>query len=151
MAVVEQLLVLSAQELAGAEQRGRDAGPVLWHGAQRGVVSLAERQLRVQRPRLRDKSGHEVAVPAYERLREDSGIGKRVSTRRHASVLPEAAGTVGVSKSTVSRRLIEASAGQLAELNERSLAGVAVLVMGLSYFRCNLVRLRPESHCATST
>ena len=128
VAVVEQLLVLSAQELAGAEQRGRDAGPVLWHGAQRGVVSLAERQLRVQRPRLRDKSGHEVAVPAYERLREDSGIGKRVrdimvagvSTRRYASVLPEAAGTVGVSKSTVSRRLIEASAAQLAELYERA-------------------------------
>lgn len=137
VAVVEQLLLLSAQELAGAKQRGRDGGSVLWHGAQRGVVSLAERQLRVQRPRLRDKSGQEVPVPAYERLREDSGIGKRVrdimvagvSTRRYASVLPEAAGTVGVSKSTVSRRFIEASAAQLAELNERSLAGVAVLVI----------------------
>lgn len=137
VAVVEQLLVLSAQELAGAKQRGREGGSVLWHGAQRGVVSLAERQLRVQRPRLRDKSGHEVPVPAYERLREDSGIGKRVrdimvagvSTRRYASVLPEAAGTVGVSKSTVSRRFIEASAAQLAELNERSLAGAAVLVI----------------------
>ena len=137
VAVVEPLLLLSAQELAGAKQRGRDGGSVLWHGAQRGVVSLAERQLQVQRPRLRDKSGHEVPVPAYERLREDSGIGKRVrdimvagvSTRRYASVLPEAAGTVGVSKSTVSRRFIEASAAQLAALNERSLAGVAVLVI----------------------
>ena len=39
VAVVEQLLMLSAQELAGAKQRGRDAGSVLWHGAQRGVVS----------------------------------------------------------------------------------------------------------------
>ena len=52
VALVEQLLVLSAQELAGAKQRGRDGGPVLWHGAQAGVVALAERQLRVQRPRL---------------------------------------------------------------------------------------------------
>ena len=137
VAVVEQLLLLSAQELAGAKQRGRDGGPVLWHGAQRGVVSLAERQLQVQRLRLRDKSGHEVAVPAYERLREDSGIGKRVrdimvagvSTRRYAQVLPEAAGTVGVSKSTVSRRFIEASAAQLAALNERSLGGLSVLVI----------------------
>ena len=105
VAVVEQLLVLSAQELAGVKQRGRAAGPVLWHGAQRGVVALAERQLRVQRPRLRDKSGHEVPVPAYERLRDDANIGKRVrdimvagvSTRRYAAVLPEAADTVGVS------------------------------------------------------
>lgn len=137
VALVEQLLVLSAQELAGAKQRGRDAGPVLWHGAQRGVVSLAERQLHVKRPRLRDKGGHEVQVPAYERLRDDAGIGKRVrdimvagvSTRRYAAVLPEAAGTVGVSKSAVSRRFVEASAEQLATLNERSLKELRVLVI----------------------
>jgi transposase-like protein len=137
VALIEQLLVLSAQELAGAKQRGRDGGDVLWHGAQRGVVALAERQLRVQRPRLRDKSGREVNVPAYGRLRDDANIGARVrdilvagvSTRRYASVLPEAAGTVGVSKSSVSRRFIEASAAQLAALNERSLAELAVLVI----------------------
>lgn len=137
VALVEQLLVLSAQELAGAKQRGRDGGPVLWHGAQRGVVALAERQLRVQRPRLRDKNGREVAVPAYGRLRDDANVGARVrdilvagvSTRRYAAVLPEAAGTVGVSKSTVSRRFIEASAAQLAALNERSLADLTVLVI----------------------
>jgi len=137
VALVEQLLVLSAQELAGAKQRGRDGGEVLWHGAQRGVVALAERQLRVQRPRLRDKKGREVHVPAYERLRNDASIGARVrdimvagvSTRRYEQVLPKAAGTVGVSKSAVSRRFIEASAAQLAELNERSLARLAVLVI----------------------
>jgi len=100
-------------------------------------VALAERQLRVQRPRLRDKSGREVAVPAYDRLRDDAKVGARVrdilvagvSTRRYAAVLPEAAGTVGVSKSTVSRRFIEASAAQLAALHERSLADLAVLVI----------------------
>lgn len=137
VALVEQLLVLSAQELAGAKQRGRAGGPVLWHGAQRGVVALAERQLRVQRPRLRDKNGREVNVPAYERLRDDANVGARVrdilvagvSTRRYAAVLPAAAGTVGVSKSSVSRRFIEASAAQLAALNERSLADLAVLVI----------------------
>ena len=137
VALVEQLLVLSAQELAGLKQRGCDGGPVLWHGGQRGVVALAERQLRVQRPRLRDKNGREVNVPAYEQLRDDAKIGARVrdimvagvSTRRYAQVLPEAAGTVGVSKSTVSRRFIEASAAQLAALNESSLTDLAVLVI----------------------
>ncbi len=136
VALVEQLLVLSAQKVAGAKQRGRDGGPVLWHGAQRGVVTLAERQLRVQRPRLRDKAGHEVSVPAYRQLNEAS-IGKRVrdimvagvSTRCYAQVLPEAAGTVGVSKSAVSRRFIEASAAQLAALNERSLEELKLLVI----------------------
>ena len=76
-------------------------------------------------------------MPAYERLRDDANIGARVrdilvagvSTRRYAGVLPEAAGTVGVSKSTVSRRFIEASAAQLAALNERSLEDLALLVI----------------------
>jgi len=137
VALIEQLLVLSAQELAGVKQRGCDGGDVLWHGAQGGVVALAERQLRVQRPRLRDKAGREVHVPAYERLRRDASIGARVrdimvagvSARRYEQVLPKAAGTVGVSKSAVSRRFIEATAAQLAELNERSLADLAVLVI----------------------
>lgn len=126
VALVEQLLVLSAQQLAGAKQRGRDDGDVIWHGSQRGVVALAERQLRVRRPRLRGKAGGEVEVPAYARLRDDANIGERVrdillagvSTRRYAAVLPQAAGAVGVSRSTVSRRFIEASAAQLAALNE---------------------------------
>lgn len=137
VALIEQLLVLSAQELAGLKQRGRAGGPVLWHGSQRGVVALAERQLRVQHPRLRDKSGHEVGVPAYERLRDAAGIGARVreimvagvSTRRYARVLPEAAGTVGVSKSSVSRHYVEASAAQLAALNERSLKVLKLLAL----------------------
>ena len=76
-------------------------------------------------------------MPAYERLRDDANIGARVrdilvagvSTRRYAQVLPQAAGTVGVSKSTVSRRFIEASAAQMATLNERSLAELSVLVI----------------------
>lgn len=135
--LIEQLLVLSAQELAGIKRRGRAGGPVLWHGGQRGVVALAERQLRVQHPRLRDKSGHEVSVPAYERLREDAGMGARVrdimvagvSTRRYARVLPEAAATVGVSKSSVSRHFAEATAAQLAALNERSLKDLKLLAI----------------------
>ncbi|MCW5222956.1 IS256 family transposase [Verminephrobacter aporrectodeae] len=135
--LVEQLLVLSAQDLAGAKQRGREAGPVLWHGAQRGVIGLAERQLRVQRPRLRDKNGREVRVPAYERLRNHADAATRVRdiliagvcTRRYAQVLPEAAGTVGVSKSAVSGHFVEASAAQLAQFNERSLIDLKVLVI----------------------
>lgn len=75
---------------------------MLWHGAQRGVVAPAERRLHVQRPRLPDRSGREVHVPAYERLRDDANIGAcirdilvaGVSTRRYAQDLPEAAGTL---------------------------------------------------------
>jgi transposase-like protein len=136
--LIEQLLVLSAQELAGAKQRGRAEGDVLWHGTQRGQVTLAERKLQITHPRLRSKAtSKEVTVPAYERLTGDARMAARVrdilvsgvSTRKYESVLPEVAGTVGVSKSSVSRRMVEASAEQLRALNERSLKDLALLAI----------------------
>jgi putative transposase len=136
--LIEQLLVLSAQELAGAKLRGRAAGDVLWHGTQRGQVTLAERKLRITHPRLRSKAtSKEVAVPAYERLTGDARMAARVrdilvsgvSTRKYEQVLPEVAGTVGVSKSAVSRRMVEASAQQLRALNERSLKELKLLAI----------------------
>ena len=79
------------------------------------------------KPAVKDVNEYIAAAPklAQPMLREL----RRVSTRRYAQVLPKAAATVGVSRSAVSRRFIEASAAQLAELNERSLAGVTVLVI----------------------
>jgi len=138
-AFIEQLLVVSAQEVAGAKLRGRADGQVLWHGSQRGQITLAERRLQVTKPRLRTKgaASKEVAVPAYERLSGDARMGERVrdilvkgvSTRKYEAVLPQVAGTVGVSKSAVSRSFIEASAAQLAALNEGSLKEADLLVI----------------------
>ena len=61
---VEQLLVLSAQEVAPAKHPGRRVGEVLWHGSQPGRVVLGERKLALgaaassQPSRSRRGSGH---------------------------------------------------------------------------------------------
>jgi len=138
-AVLEELLLASASKLAGHKHRGKAGGAVLWHGSQRGQVQMAERKLSVTRPRLRTAgpASKEVAVPAYERLQGDARMGARVrdivvkgvSMRKYREVLPEVAGTVGVSKSAVSRRFIEASAAQLSALNERPLSEAALLAI----------------------
>lgn len=60
---IEQLLVLSAQSVAGAQHKGRHTGDVRWHGSQGGVVNLGHSKLPVKRPRLRSAKG-EVGVPA---------------------------------------------------------------------------------------
>ena len=120
-ASIEAVLELSAKQVAGAPQQGKTReGDIGWHGSQPGRVYLKERQLRVNKPRLRRKgrgAGKEVPVPAYERLRQGTATGERmleillngVSTRHYQSVIPEMADTVGVSRSTVSRESIEAS------------------------------------------
>jgi hypothetical protein len=50
---LETILDLSAEQLAGARTPGKPSGPIRWHGRQTGRVSLADRQLAVNRPRRR--------------------------------------------------------------------------------------------------
>ena len=140
-ATIEAVLTLSAQELAGSKHPGkRTGGNIGWHGEQDGVVSLAERKLRISKPRLRRRGkskGAEVEIPAYAAMRTQSRIGGRmldilmrgVSTRNYAQVLPEMAETVGVSKSQVSRKFVEASERSLKELIERRFDDQEILIV----------------------
>ena len=143
-ATVEAVLQMSAEQVAGPKAQGRRGTDreVYWHGVQGGRIALKERQLRVAKPRLRKKrrragESGEVEVPAYTALQADQGLADRmlelvmngVSTRRYASVLPEMADQVGISKSEVSRETIEAGTRVLKELAERDLSALDVLVV----------------------
>jgi putative transposase len=139
-ALIEWLLQLSAQAVAGPKSQGREREhEVVWYGRQRGRVGLLEREVQVMKPRLRTKGAEarEVAIPAYEALRTDPQAAARmseillagVSTRRYATVLPKMAHTVGVSRSQLSRKLIAAGAKLLQGLMSRSLAGLQILAV----------------------
>ncbi len=140
-ATIEAVLTLSAQALAGPKHPGkRTGGNIGWHGEQDGVVSLAERKIRIIKPRLRQKGkgkSREVEIPAYVAMRTQSRIGGRmldilmrgVSTRNYGEVLPEMAETVGVSKSQVSRKFVEASEKSLKELIERRFDDKEILIV----------------------
>jgi putative transposase len=135
--LIETILQLSAQQIAGDRTPGKPSGDIRWHGSQAGRVSLADRQVKVKRPRLRHKQDGEVAVPAYAALQENEAMAQRmmgallrgVSTREYAEVLPEMAESVGVSRSSVSRNAIEGSAEQLRQLRERRWDNVELLVI----------------------
>jgi putative transposase len=135
-ATIEAVLQLSAEQVAGPRTPGqRRAGP-LWHGRQAGRVCWKERKLGVTKPRLREKGGGAVAVPAYVAMQEN-GMSQRmldvlmrgISTRQYAEVLPEMASTCGVSKSTVSREAAEAGEEARKELLERRFDEIDLLVI----------------------
>ena len=94
---IETILNLSAQQIAGERRPGKVSGDIRWHGSQPGRVMLADRQVKVKRPRLRHKREGEVAVPAYEALKDNGATAQRmmgallrgVSTRQYEEVLPE--------------------------------------------------------------
>src|SRR6478672_6955338 len=99
--------------IAGAEPRARSASSA-------GKVA-------VERPRVRDLEGHELALPSWERAVAEDWLGKwamnlmliNVSTRkfRRAVRLPEgdvpAPAGAGVSKSAASRRFVALSAARM--------------------------------------
>ena len=146
-ASVEAVLELSARQVAGAPQQGKARhADLVWHGTQPSCVRLRERQLKVNKPRLRRKgrgANKEVPIPAYAAMQQDAATGERmleillsgVSTRRYQRVIPEMAGTVGVSKSTVSRETVEASATALKQLMERRFDEVELLIVYIDGMR----------------
>ena len=152
-AAIESVFLLSAQQIAGPKQPGRITGDIGWHGRQQGVVSLSQRKLRIEKPRLRKKgkgSGKEVVIPAYEAMVMSSRLGSRileilmkgVSTRKYKDILPEMAETVGVSKSQISREFISASEKQLKQLCERRFDNKDILVIyidGIQFGDCHVI------------
>ncbi len=130
-AAIEAVLDISAADVAGEKQPGKErkGGGAAYHGRQRGRVYLADRAVRVERPRLRSPGEGELAIPAYEALRRPSGLGERMlelllaglSTRSYGKAIGEMAETAGVSKSSVSRQAAEAAGERLKELSERQL------------------------------
>jgi putative transposase len=140
-AAIEAVLQLSANQAAGgpAQQGKRRPGEVVFHGRQPGQVMLSNRKLEVEKPRLRTRgrTGREVEVPAYAAMQDGEQMGARmleivmrgVSTRNYKEVIPTMAETVGVSKSAVSRRVVEASEAEVEALLSRRFDELKLLVI----------------------
>ena len=140
-AAIEAVLQLSANHAAGgpAQQGKRRPGEVVFHGRQAGQVMLSDRKLEVERPRLRTRgrTGREVEIPAYAAMRNGEQMGARmleilmrgVSTRNYKEVIPTMAETVGVSRSAVSRRVVEASEAEVEALLNRRFDELKLLVI----------------------
>lgn len=126
---VEEALQAEVRALAGPRYARHDERPdvVRW-GQQPGSIFVADQKLGINVPRVRDRStGHEVPLATYAQFqtprRQDVGLFRRVlgglSCREYeqaAEAVPEA---FGLAKSSVSRRFVRASAGELRRLFER--------------------------------
>jgi putative transposase len=147
-ALLETLLEVSAEQVAGARQPGKArAEAVLWYGRQPGRVYLGDRKLAVERPRLRRRGRgrhKEVALPAYAALQNRQAMQQRmldivmngVSTRHYRHVVPQMAESVGISKSSVSRETMEASEAALKELLERRMDDKDFIVIYIDGLHC---------------
>lgn len=128
---VDDVLQQEVAALAGPRYARADGTPhvVRW-GRQPGSIYLADQKLSVQVPRVRNRqAGIEVPLQSYARLQQpraaDEGVLRRIlyglscrDYRTAAEAVPEA---FGLSRSSISRRYVRATARQLAALQERRL------------------------------
>jgi putative transposase len=136
--------------LAGPRYR-RDGGPRARWGRQQGSIFLADQKLALMVPRVRDQAVNaEVPLQTYAQLQQpralDEGVLRRIlaglSCREYracAEAVPEA---FGLSRSSVSRRFIAATARKLQALQERRLDGyrfVALVLDGKTFAEDTMV------------
>jgi len=138
---VEAALLTEVDTLAGPRYARGDAHPevVRW-GAQRGSIYVADEQLPITVPRVRDRAAQcEVPLATYAAFQtpraHDVGLFRKVlgglSCREYEAAAEAVPDAFGLAKSSVSRRFIRASARELRRLQERRLDDAEWLVLVL--------------------
>lgn len=99
-------------------------------GSQKGSIILGNQSVALEVPRVRSKDGAEVNLKTYEDFQDPrlfdqavftEGI-KKVSQRDYEKGVQKIANSFGFTKSSVSRKWINATAKKIEELQQRSLA-----------------------------
>jgi transposase-like protein len=105
-----------------------------------GELALGGRRVRIDRPRVRSKQGHELQLPTWQHLAKEDPLDDRATEqmligvttrkyRRSLEPLPEQVEERGTSKSAVSRRFVSRTKAQLSKWMKRDLSALALCVL----------------------
>jgi putative transposase len=127
--VAESVMLMEREEVTGPDYYPTDPDLKKWAHEQ-GSIYLGDQKVHVTRPRLRHVAQGEVTLQSYARMRAPGVFSEEllekilrgVSAQQYAETVLHAAGTFGVSPSTVSRKLVELTATKLKAFQQRSLA-----------------------------
>lgn len=137
--LVHEELQREVEQLAGARyQRKRGEEKNYRYGNNPGSVKLAGQRVGVDVPRIRNRKG-EIALNSYRQMNQngelDETLFRRVlygiSCRNYEAAAGAIPGAIGLSKSTVSDRFIEASSRYLKQLQERDLKPLEIVAIFL--------------------
>jgi putative transposase len=128
--MAETIMYIDREELAGPDYKPSSPDLRKW-ASQGGSIYIGDQKIPVTHPRLRDiKRDDEIALKSYQQMKKPEGFSEEllgkvlrgISCRKYAETVVDAAKAFGVSASSVSRHIVAATAKQLQEFQERSLA-----------------------------
>jgi transposase-like protein len=143
--VASSLLEDEVTRLCGRRDERQPERTHTRYGHQRGTATLAGQKVPLARPRVRRSDGSgEVPLETYARRQSPDAMPRAVprrmvrgvSTRDYEQIIDLASDGFGVTKSSVSRDFVRASAAQVRALAERRFDGMhspAILIDGVEY------------------
>jgi transposase-like protein len=126
--LAESIMLMEREELAGPDYYPTNPHLQKWaHEA--GSIYVGDQKIKVNRPRLRDVTAGEIALKSYGKLRSHGQFSEEmlgrvlrgVSGQKYEETVLDAARAMGVSPSSISKRMVEITAKKLSEFKERSL------------------------------
>jgi len=126
--MAETIMYIDREEVAGPDYMPFSPDIRKW-ASQPGSIYIGDQKIRAEHPRLRGPRG-EIELRSYGKLKAPEGFSEEllekvlrgISCRKYAETVVEAAQAFGVSASSISQHIIAATAKQLQEFKERSLA-----------------------------
>lgn len=126
--VAESVMLIEREGLAGPDYYPTDPKMQKW-AHEEGSVYIGDQKIPVNRPRLRHADIGEINLKSYENMRSHGQFSQEVldkilrgvSAQKYEETVVGAAEAFGVSSSTISRKMVEITAAQLSEFQNRSL------------------------------
>ena len=126
--LAEAIMDIEREERSGPEYHPLHPETYKW-AYQQGSIYLGDQKIRIRHPRLRGTNG-EIQLQTYEVLKAPGAFSEEllrkalrgISLQKYGETVIETARAFGVSPSSLSRHVIEATAAQLREFKERDLS-----------------------------
>jgi len=133
--LAEALMYIERAQEAGPDYHPTSRGVKKW-ASQRGSIYVGDQKIHVEHPRLRGAKG-EIHLRTYEQMKSPGGFSEELlaqalrgmSARKYEETVTDATRAFGVSPSSVSRHLVEATATKLREFRERPLGDFQLFAM----------------------
>lgn len=135
--LAETMLYMEREEMTGPDYYPTDPSLKKW-ASQQGSVFIGGHKVKVNRPRLRGPEG-EMKLKSYETLQDPSQFSDELLTkalrglsgRKYRETVLGTADTFGVSPSSVSGHLVEATTRKIREFRERDLSSMDLFAVFL--------------------
>ncbi len=135
--LAETIMYIEREEISGPDYHPNSPEIKKW-ASQKGSIYIGDQKVQVDHPRMRGPKG-EIDLESYKRLRAPGAFSEEllskalrgISLRSYEETVTDALHAFGVSPSSASRRIVEATTEKLREFKERDLSGINIFAVFL--------------------